>query len=187
MTDHLHRICSVLVAATLVSTSAHAAPDTALQLAVGTGYRHSFTQDAGGFSLDVSVGARVGVFSVDVQSRLSNDHTFRKVDQRLAARNTTWLSLGAFIPGRRVQVGIVAGPGIGWVHHAGPAWENGGRFTSMGVHEELRLDLNATDDDFGLGVRLYLGAEHLWQSAVVPAPDHAILAGFSVWFGPRER
>lgn len=176
----------LLAAALGASHTAHAGGDGQLEAFVGTGYRHSFGLDAGGFQLTTGVGGYLGPVGFEYQLQLSNDHTFAKVDARLASRTTNWFNVLLRVrAGDLVEIGLAFGPGMGFVKNAGPSHEVGGRFPSQGVHEELRLGLNLSDDDFVIGVRLRGGVEHSWQYAIVRGPELAVQGGLELYLGPR--
>ena len=170
----------------LSSTSAHAGDYGQLDVFVGAAYRHSLGLDAGGFALTAGLGGYVGLFGVEYQLELSNDHSFKHVEERLASRTTNWFNL--VLRGRlgdRVDLGLAVGPGMGFVKNAGKAYEVGGRFPSQGIHEELRLGFNASEsDNVALGLRLRVGAAHMWQYAIVQGPEHAITGGIEFYLGP---
>lgn len=175
---------ALLAAALLATPAAHAG--TTAYLGVSSGYRHSLTLDAGGLSFGGYLGLGFGRFGIEYQSTFANDRTFRSASLRVAGRNTNFLNLSvSFLNRRGFSLGIAAGPGLGWVRPAGkPSAPD--RELSAGVQEflDFTFGLDDSDDVFAF-FSLRVGAQHHWQNAVVPSPEHAIHVNLVVGFGPR--
>lgn len=176
-----------LAGALLASSPAHAVPSEAYG-SVSTGYRHSFDLDAGGLSVGAGLGGWVGGFGMEYEAVWSNDRTFSDVEERTAGRSTNWLGLmGRVRLSDQVELVLHGAGGLGWIKPAGPVAESIGRQLSWGVREQLRVRIALPQDDDGLLVALSVrvGAEHLWQDAVVGDLEHGLTAGVALTFGPR--
>lgn len=174
------------LAGLLACGSAQAGQEGQIEAFAGVAYRHSFGLDMGGFAFTAGLGGYVGVFGVEYQMELSNDHSFSHLESRHYARSTNWFNVVVRGPlGDHVDIGFAFGPGLGFVKNAGKPYEVGGRFPSEGLHEELRLGFNLQDsDNVVLGLRVRVGAEHLWQYAIVRGPEHAVTGGIEFYLGP---
>jgi hypothetical protein len=137
------------------------------------GLRYSSGTERAGAALSLGAGIQLGPFGLELEGGWSGDGAAPK--DRVAARSLNRLNLWVGFPlGKIGLIGPYFGPGLGWVKPPGNAEDVGGRIPSTGFGEGVRLEFVTTvrkETIIGFGVRI--GATHLWQSSVVPSPDHA--------------
>jgi len=178
--------------AALLPSVALADPATGFWFGGSAGYRHSFSEEAGGFSLGAHLGVSTGRLGFEYSSQWFNDHTFKPPEERNAGHNTNWLDvLVAPVHGEHFRLWIGGGGGLGWVRPPGKPKDLGAdgvplgasREMAVGAHEYLRFDL-AGGEDTPVFYALRFGGQHTWQdTALLPKVNHAIDLTLIIGFG----